>query len=227
MELDASSSSLADGQVLVVNSVQNSLIDTVQAETHSFVHVVTTLTGLRGYVDRRIVPEMPSSWGKDVHCYEDTVLKPGLYTCGWESDLLPVPGGDGDDEHVDWLDVKTTRLNATSALLYLKGTNTRGCRLYFDKPINYYAIHDMEEGDTPSTNGTGQLLPGYEMPAQGIKEIRLWTRNWGQPFSVEVGWEGESDDEGSNVMTGGGRHASGQNMRAHPRGAVVRLPSAV
>lgn len=153
------------------------------AASHS-VRAITTLTGLEGYVDHLAMREMPSSRNKGTLCYLDTVLKPGLRVCEWESDLLPSPGGDvTSGRDLEWLEVKTERLNATRAVIKLKGTNTRGCRLYFDKPITSYAILD---GDAAG----GELLPGYEMPDGGVNELRLWTRTWGKPFVVEFGWDG-------------------------------------
>ncbi|KZS99766.1 uncharacterized protein LAESUDRAFT_765215 [Laetiporus sulphureus 93-53] len=175
-----------------------------QNSSNRVVRAVTSLTGLHGYVDRHIVRDMPSSWGKDVQCHEDTLVRPGLYECLWESELLPWPGGnETEGPHAQWIDVKTTRLNDTSAMIYVKGTNTRGCRLYFDKPISYYKIRRSDEEDAPQVSGTdGQFLPGYEMPAEGVKEVRLWTRTWERGFSVEFGWNGTENDSSSAHMQG-------------------------
>ncbi|KAH9927741.1 uncharacterized protein B0H18DRAFT_1159691 [Fomitopsis serialis] len=171
------------------------------------VRVWTVLTGLPGYVDRRLVPELPSSWGKDVQCETDTVLKPGLLSCKWESDLVPSPGGTNTSGDYDqWIDVKTTRLNETNGMVFVKGTNTRGCRLYFDKPITYYKIHDVVDAGAPGTNATGEFLPGYEMPKEGIKDLKLWSREWERGFLVEVGWNADSED-GFMDDTMGGRAA--------------------
>ncbi|TFY65290.1 hypothetical protein EVJ58_g2077 [Rhodofomes roseus] len=175
------------------------------AASSTDVRVWTVLTGLSGFVDRRIVPELPSSWGKDVQCTQNTVLKPGLLDCRWESDLVPSPGG-RDDRDVRWLDVETTRLNGTSGLVSLKGTNTRGCRLYFDRPVAYYKIHDVDDADEPETKATGEFLPGYEMPEEGVRDIKLWSREWEREFRVEVGWKGDSED-GFVQDTMGGRAA--------------------
>ncbi|PCH35669.1 Zn-dependent exopeptidase [Wolfiporia cocos MD-104 SS10] len=184
LELDVPSSAS-----LALNSEFSGVAGNVQLQPNTLVRAVTTLTGLRGFVDDRIVPSLPSSWGADVECTEDTVLKPGLLVCQWEGDLLPAPGGnETDEEHARWLDVRTTRLNASSAVLNLRGTNTRGCRVYFDRPITYYKVHG-------ASDATGAFLPGYEMPVEGVRELRLWTRAWGRPFEVEFGWDG-SEDEG-------------------------------
>ncbi|KAH9949297.1 hypothetical protein B0H21DRAFT_147569 [Amylocystis lapponica] len=164
--------------------------------------VLTELTGLPGYVDRLIIPELPSSKGKEVAC-TPTDLKPGLITCKWEGELFPSPGNYdanalGDNSSllasapavaaVDWLHVKAVRVNATRAIISLTGTNTRACRLYFDKPITSYHVHDHGAG----VEATGQLA-GYEIPKEGATEIRLWSRTWDNEFVVEFGWEGTDD----------------------------------
>lgn len=161
----------------------------------SNVRVWTSLTGLSGYLNDRVIPELPSSWGKDVHCAR-TGIRPGLMECKWESELVPSPGGNRTDEDdVRWLDVKTTRLNQTQGMIFVKGTNTRGCRLYFNKPVKYYKIHDIDSGGAhaAAASATGEFLPGYEVPEGGVKEVRLWSREWDRGFLVEVGW-GEDVD---------------------------------
>lgn len=162
----------------------------------SDIRVWTSLSGVSSYLTNRIIPELPSSWGKDVHCAPSS-SRLGLTECKWESDLVPSPGGNRTDEVEDrWLDVKTTRLNETHGMVVVKGTNARGCRLYFDKPVKYYRIHDIKsDGAKSSAAGdTGEFLPGYEVPKGGVKEVRLWSREWERGFLIEVGWNSESDD---------------------------------
>ena len=166
--------------------------------SESGIRVWTTLTGVSSYLNNRIITELPSSWGKDIHCIPSS-FRPGLTECKWESDLVPSPGGNSSDgDEARWLDVKTMRLNETHGMVFVRGTNTRGCRLYFDKPIQYYKLHDIKS-DFSGTNAsaasaTGDLLPGYEVPEGGVKEVRLWSREWERGFLVEVGWASGSDD---------------------------------
>ena len=158
----------------------------------------TTLTGLKRYVDRYVAPGIPSSWSADVSC-DPKGLRPDLMTCKWATGLLPSPSGNTSlspsfsesaaaRRRVQWLDVETERLNATRALISVHGENTRGCRLYFDRPINYIHVRSSGRDGEP-----GKLQGGYEMPAGGVKEARLWSRTWGKTFVVEVGWEQEAE----------------------------------
>ncbi|CCM01529.1 uncharacterized protein FIBRA_03585 [Fibroporia radiculosa] len=182
VEVDISSNTLPHSHSLAMYPAVG---DVTVTQSSNVVHAVTVLTGLSGYIDRRIVPEMPSSWGRDVRCHVDNVTRTGLYACGWESELLPSPGGTAGNDITPWLDVRTARLNATSATISVRGANTRGCRLYFDRPVTRFAVLDAARGGVPAEG-----LPGYELPEAGTRELRLWTRTWGAGFEVELGWEG-------------------------------------
>ncbi|EIN06389.1 hypothetical protein PUNSTDRAFT_89945 [Punctularia strigosozonata HHB-11173 SS5] len=165
-------------------------------------HAVTTLIGPAQYLQKRIVAELPSAWGADVNCTSTTdPRRKGLTECSWSSTLLPAHGSSSnvldassDDETslvapspftsaTDWLQFRTKKTSPTSAILSVRGANTRNCRLYFDSaPISYYNV--------TSSNTSGDLQPGYEIADEGIKELRLWSRTWDREFEVEVEWKG-------------------------------------
>ena len=210
-------------------AVTSQVADVAQQSAESFtpdIRVWTSLSGVSKYLTDRIIPELPSSWGKDVHCAPST-SRAGLTDCKWESDLVPSPGGNATDAHgVRWLDVKTTRLNETHGTVFLQGTNTRGCRLYFDKPIAYYKIHDAQPDGT-NNGATGEFLPGYEVPAGGVKEVRLWSREWDRGFLVEVGW---SDGSGGDAFGGyaaceWAEYASASEGGSTPAGRTGLIPA--
>ncbi|OSC97539.1 hypothetical protein PYCCODRAFT_1419229 [Trametes coccinea BRFM310] len=171
----------------------------------SVVRAETTLTALKGYVDKHIVSDIPSSWHADVSC-DPKGLRPDLMTCRWASNLLPFPGGNASitfaqeaQRKSKWLDVQTSLLNASRALISVRGQNTRGCRLYFDRPITFFYVHQSsafpQPVPTPAPYGKMRLQGGYEMPAGGVKEARLWSRSWNRTFVVEVGWEATPDGD--------------------------------
>ncbi|KAI1790376.1 hypothetical protein LXA43DRAFT_512127 [Ganoderma leucocontextum] len=200
------------------------VIPSAQPPSLAVVSADTTLTGLKGYVDHYIATGIPSSWTADVSC-DPKGLRPDLMTCKWATGLLPSPTGNASlspfssasstssaaARRVRWLEVETERLNATRALISVRGENTRGCRVYFDRPISY--IHVRSSGREDSH---GRLQGGYEMPAGGVKEARLWSRTWGKTFVVEVSWEPEhgQGQAGQTVLGTEERERRGLSGRA-------------
>lgn len=173
----------------------------------------TTLTGLKGYVDRYVTPGIPSSWNSNVSC-DPQGLRPDLMTCRWATDLLPVPTPNASlasSSHftsVQWLDVEVTRLNASRALIAVRGENTRGCRLYFDRPINFVYVHQRAvRHPQPSPVEKMRLQGGYDMSAEGVSEVRLWSRTWGRQFVVEVGWDADGEKSAREEAKFSGRAA--------------------
>ena len=191
VELDLSACSLEGCGQLLVNNDGSSIpgVSTVSG-AFSILSAKTTLTGPRGYVDKVVIPELPSSWGKTVECELDETLRKGLWACGWESELLPSPGGSA--EPTDWFELQTKRLNASSARINLKGTNTRSGRLLFDTPITHFHVHGSKDG----------MQPGYELPQEGVKDLMLWSREWDHEFVVDFSWA-----------------ATAENFRMHGRAA--------
>jgi len=82
--------------------------------------------------------------------------------------------------------LNTTRLTRSSALLRVKGTNTRTCKVFFDS-WNITRFEVYPDGDSPREGM--RLLPGYEMPVEGFSSIAMSSRTWDKEFVVEVGWD--------------------------------------
>ena len=148
--------------------------------------VTSSLLGLSGYVEK-VVSELPSSHGQDVVC-ERTPLR--LTNCTWSVDdeWIPSPGGKASS---DWVtgDIKRASGKTSQATIHVHGTNTRGCRIYFDQPIYDYKVRALD-GD----NWDGAQQDGYEVPPEGITQLRLWSRTWDRDFEVEVTFGPEGAD---------------------------------
>ncbi|KDQ56337.1 hypothetical protein JAAARDRAFT_36511 [Jaapia argillacea MUCL 33604] len=148
---------------------------------------VTSLTGVGAYLERLVMSEIPSTWGKELRCGKED--EDGIVMCEWESGLLPNPGGPSFREGGlssttldDWMEFSVTRLNETSATFRMKGLNTRACKIHFDNArIDYYHVH---HGDGSPTS----MQPGYEILPRGLRSLRVWSREWEQEFVVEVAW---------------------------------------
>jgi len=138
----------------------------------------TSIFGLSGHV-QKVVSELPSSQGKDVQCEK---ISSGLTNCTWSVDdeWIPSPGG---NTSTGWItgDVQRVDGKTSQAMIHVHGTNTRGCRIYFDQPVYDYKVRALD-GDR--WDGTQQ--DGYEIPPEGITTLLLWSRTWDRNFEVEV-----------------------------------------
>ena len=151
--------------------------------------VLSATTSIFGLPERvqKVVSELPSSHGKDVKCEESPI---GLTNCTWpvDEEWFPFPGGNTSSGWVTG-DIKPVDGKTSQAIIHVRGTNTRGCRIYFDQPIFDYKVRAFD-GDR--WDGTQQ--DGYEIPPEGITTLFLWSRTWDRNFEVEVTFGPEGVD---------------------------------
>ncbi|KAJ3507166.1 hypothetical protein NLJ89_g6460 [Agrocybe chaxingu] len=177
-------------------------------------NITTVLSGPKKYLRSSILPHLPSAngAGKEIKC-DDDPAKRGLVKCEWNSGIerMPVPGSlsyanlPETNLSLPWADGEFIRFDVqrtseTSARIYLRGRNTRSCRIYFDsQPIHRYDILDPHNEDGVSraenyaSSGKG-MQPGYEIPPTGVTEVRLWSRTWEKEFVVDVDWQGPASN---------------------------------
>lgn len=178
---------------LVTNSLVQGSINAASAAVGPVIQATTVLAGIYGYLDRKIIHELPSSWERDISCSTDKQTRVGLEVCSWTSDLIPSPGGNvtatdtihpSHSAEPQWFTLNATRTGTSTAQINIKGFNTRSCQLQFDHPIHSFRV----------LNGGGRQLPGYDMPKDGVKSAVLYSRSWEKEFQVEVGWGGSDPD---------------------------------
>jgi hypothetical protein len=140
-----------------------------------------SLTGLPPYVES-IAKSIPSAAGQTLNCTEpDYTARYGLKKCAWTG---PPPNirkntGATSPPPSTWMRFNATRSkNSTSVRFNLAGRNTRGCRLLFDSPISHFQVAGY---------ATDPRFP--VIGSKGCKSIRLWTREWGGAWDVEVKWD--------------------------------------
>lgn len=165
-------------------------LDANATEPHNLVELV----GVQGYLDRYIVPSTPS--GQDavnkglVTCGPAGEKRAGLWSCrypGPPPNVAPISASDIETEFgssavkPDLITFNATRLTPNTGKITVKGRNTRSCRLYFDDPIK--AIHVK--------GGNDRVQPGYAVPEDGVKEVRLWSRTWDKQFEALLEWDGK------------------------------------
>ena len=146
----------------------------------------TSVLGLPKYV-QKVVSELPSSSGKEVKCEESPI---GLTNCTWpvDEDWFPSPGGNTSSGWVTG-DIERVNGKTSQAMIKVRGTNTRGCRIYFDQPIYDYRVRAFDGG-----RWDGTQEDGYEVPPEGVTTLFLWSRTWDRNFEVEVTFGPEGVD---------------------------------
>ncbi|KAI9721890.1 MAG: hypothetical protein M1828_004985 [Chrysothrix sp. TS-e1954] len=148
---------------------------------------LVNLTAVKGY-GPKIASTIPSAEGQALKCSMNShgPRGPGLETCQWRSILPNVVPYDGyrqrnHSDHRSWIYLDTEHLDSSKneALLTLSGLNTRNCRLKFSTPIFNYTVVNASPDD-----------PRFvKIPKGGVKELRLWSRDWERSWQVHVNFD--------------------------------------
>lgn len=141
-----------------------------------------TLTGLDGYLNH-VIANLPSADGGPLLCQStQTAARQGLEECSW-SGLPPqvVPTAFARKNASDpsyWVNYSIDKAKGSNnATIRVVGQNTRACRIVFDVPVVNLAV-DGAVSDP-------RLIP---VGPTGSREVRLWHREWSQPWNVSVTW---------------------------------------
>ena len=152
-----------------------------------------SLTGLPTYVET-IISSIPSSAGQEINCESpDYAARSGLKKCSWSGmppNVLLDPPNNLPPDYNTWMNFTATRResNKTSARFQVSGTNTRACRLLFDSPVSNISVKGYATDPRFSVVGS-----------KGCRSIRLWSREWGGTWDVNVDWEGPGGLDGRVV----------------------------
>ncbi|OKL60480.1 Vacuolar membrane protease [Talaromyces atroroseus] len=158
-----------------------------------------SLLGISPFVNDAVA-SIPSTYGQNVSC----ISKLDRTECSWESimpHVITKPGSEEEEPPLnEWVKYSATRLVSgqpnrnNRAQIQIGGLNTRGCVLLFDKPLSQFHVAgsaiDNRFPSNPSPEDEG-----------GIREIRLWSRTWGNEWIVDVEWTPEEDDN-TDTLTG-------------------------
>lgn len=210
-----------------------------------------SLTGVQPHV-LDAIRQLPSAQGQNISC----VPYPGskCEKCLWTG--LPPrvtrKGRDGDvaADMSTWVSYNVTRgnyntttrdfttdstSNNNDAHFRIAARNTRACRILFThRPVSDWRVYGPQrhDGGTIAPGATDPRLPHTH--ANGIKEIRLWSRTWGGPWTVDVKMapsptpsqvrDSDSDTDSDNAEKAQQRFPSGN---AEPDGKIMCLWSDV
>ncbi|KAF7322407.1 Peptide hydrolase [Mycena chlorophos] len=158
----------------------------VSAPLENITYGTSVLYGAESYFVRDLLSKIPTALSStaELACGESSTTRVGLVGCMWKSELLPLPSpGDasGPTTPARWFSASATSLNSTSARFVFSGRrNTRGCRISLTQGrITRHLVHGSE----------GDMLPNGS-PNATFTEVRLWSRDWDAPVTVDVEWEG-------------------------------------
>lgn len=146
------------------------------------------LIGNTGIINS-VLPHLPSTFNNPVECSKEAPGMPlsGLVHCSWAG---LAPNVTSDTSKVStWVKHSIERLADGKARITLQGKNTRACRLFFDNK-NVTSIDIL---DSPSR------AFGSPLPTSGTNQLRLWSREPGRIWRVELTWNRPTDKEDEKV----------------------------
>ncbi len=156
--------------------------------------VRTVLVGVPKYLPDHVVPAFPSTFENPVECV-DKHGPSGTVRCSWDTSGIPAADGTrtsnstklvDPNKRMHWMQADITRTGTTSARFSIRPTNSRNCRIYFDsRNLSKFTV--LESGKV----GAEPRSP-YVMPEEGVKELRLFARDWNRVFVVDVEWHGDN-----------------------------------
>ncbi|KAK3685808.1 hypothetical protein B0T22DRAFT_230935 [Podospora appendiculata] len=155
-------------------------------------------SGIEEYV-RLIVAELPSASGKELSC--GASRRPDLLTCCYDGSAVAPSLTDDLAEGVppakayaSLVSINATRNEGNSARLEINANNTKACFLEFKRPVSSFKVHGGSDWD----DRFGQY------PEGGIGLIRLWRRDWVQPWVVDVEWRDEDSHAAPDSLEASG-----------------------
>lgn len=153
---------------------------------------LTSVTG--GPYLHNAISSLPSAAGQKLSCMPSG-LRRDLTECSWHGlppRVVPNTHPDIPPEitYKNWLTFNATRdpNGQTEARFYVSGTETRACKLVFNRPISDFSV-----------DGAGDDRRFKIVSEFGSKELRLWSRTWNRGWDVSVRWEVGDEEEGRGM----------------------------
>jgi hypothetical protein len=142
--------------------------------------------GVEKYL-RPVIAALPSAAGKELVCGTEGARQ-GLVRCCFDgAGLEPKLAGSGSSSaqasgYGNLISINATSgdNDETSALIEIRANNTKACVLEFDPGYVATAVH------VKGSSGWDEQFGRF--PEGGVKQLRLWHREWDQPWVVEVEW---------------------------------------
>ncbi|KAK2882570.1 hypothetical protein FQN49_000218 [Arthroderma sp. PD_2] len=142
-----------------------------------------SLVGVAPYI-HDIVYAIPSTTRKDIACTSEGYG--GRTKCSWDG-LKPRVV---DANYREWISYNVSQpRDSKHARFEISGKNTRACKLMFNSPVSdFNVLGSVVDKRIPHT------------APKGVSEIRLWSRNWENTWTVDVEWAKKNADRQGKVM---------------------------
>ncbi|KAF1816334.1 endoplasmic reticulum metallopeptidase 1 [Eremomyces bilateralis CBS 781.70] len=155
-----------------------------------------SITGRSDYI-HSVIDSLPSSRSMQVTCNPPPQEnRYGLLDCSWQG-LPPAvvprdPSVLPEKSYIDYMHLDVVRSNLSSeGTITISGNNSRACKLFFDPPLS-----DFKIVDPPNAAEDPRFKP---VGPDGVKELRMWSREWERGWKVWVKWGKEGGLDGRAV----------------------------
>lgn len=184
------------------NRVKISFQQTIDLDTSE---TTNHFNGVEEYV-RLIIPELPSSAGREVSCGPST--KQGMAQCSYDGSAVPpnldksLPDGiPPQKRYADLVSINVTRGDGNKARFQIDAVDTKACFLHFKRPVSAFNV----------VGGSGWDDRFGPFPDQGVGQLKLWRRDPKRRWEVDVSWTDEDESaaaSGSDLVEGGAQEDS-------------------
>ncbi|GBF59690.1 vacuolar membrane protease [Trichophyton mentagrophytes] len=142
-----------------------------------------SLVGVEPYI-HNVVRAIPSVQDEKISCTSHGYG--GRTKCSWPGLKPKVAEG----PYKDWVTYNISQTKDDKITRFeVSGKNTRACKLLFDSPIaDFHVQGSVIDKRIPHTG------------PKGVSEIRLWSRNWENTWTVDVEWAKKNSERTGKVM---------------------------
>lgn len=146
--------------------------------------------GVEEYV-RQALTRVPSAMGKNLTCQAENPARPDIAYCSFDGSTVLPDVDQGKTALKDWIAFNATRAAGAHKMQFtVDGVETRVCGVRFPQPISQFQV----------LGGNSQDDRFGAMPENGLDSIKLYRRDWNQPWTIDVEWAQETDVTGSMAL---------------------------
>jgi hypothetical protein len=139
--------------------------------------------GAEEYV-RQAMAQVPSAMGKEVTCEAKNTDRPDMAFCSYDGSGVEPKIAKDETPLESWITFNATRSSGSHKMQFtIDGLETRVCGVRFPQPVSRFQV----VGGCPQDDRFGAA------PEKGLDSIKLYRRDWYEPWTVDVEWEKETE----------------------------------